>query len=247
MRIVVFLCEGILTGKYSDGKVPATAFLMRRFHTSFTTVSNAYAELGKDGLIARGPYRPPLIVAGAQPYQPDGRFIEAVTGRARAILPTMLGTCSLEAKGTRLSVTPTGSLALGLTGTGELRCFLVHWLRRVPRALVLAPSPIMCAVSYHRGFDLDLVLTFVLVFDLVWLLCIVPVWSGDPLDSRCAAGVCLLCVLGFGVYRLVVPTGGWPRARSQRAINIRGAGLLEAASGRQSPWTEGSVSRPLGA
>ena len=58
MRVVVFLREGILTGKYPDGKVPATAFLTRRFHTSSTTVSNAYAELEKDGLIARGPYRP---------------------------------------------------------------------------------------------------------------------------------------------------------------------------------------------
>jgi DNA-binding transcriptional regulator YhcF (GntR family) len=85
MQVVVFLREGILTGKYPNGKIPATAFLARRFHTSTTTVSNAYAELEKDGLIARGPYRPPLIVARAQPYQPDGRFIEAVTGDGHAL------------------------------------------------------------------------------------------------------------------------------------------------------------------
>jgi len=58
MQIVVFLREGILTGKYPAGKVPATVSLARRFRTSSTTVSNAYAELEKDGLIARGPYRP---------------------------------------------------------------------------------------------------------------------------------------------------------------------------------------------
>ena len=85
MQVVVFLREGILTGKYPHGRIPATAFLARRFHTSTTTVSNAYAELEKDGLIARGPYRPPLIVARAQPYQPDGRFIEAVTGARHAL------------------------------------------------------------------------------------------------------------------------------------------------------------------
>ncbi len=85
LRVVVFLREGILTGKYPDGKVPATAFLARRFHTSSSTVGNAYAELEKDGLIARGPYRPPLIVARAQPYRSDGRFIEAVTGDGRAL------------------------------------------------------------------------------------------------------------------------------------------------------------------
>jgi DNA-binding transcriptional MocR family regulator len=85
MQVAVFLREGILTGKYPHGKIPATAFLRRRFHTSTTTVSNVYAELEKDGLIARGPYRPPLIVARAQPYQPDGRYIEAVTGDGRAL------------------------------------------------------------------------------------------------------------------------------------------------------------------
>ena len=85
MQIVVFLREGILTGKYPDGKVPATSFLARRFDTSTTTVSNAYAELEKDGLIARGPYRPPLIVARAQPYRPDNQFIEAFTPDGRTL------------------------------------------------------------------------------------------------------------------------------------------------------------------
>src|ERR1039457_4892989 len=77
MQIVVFLREGILTGKYPGGKVPPTSFLMHRFDTSSTTVSNAYAELEEDGLIVRGPYRPPLIVARTEPR--DGQFIEAIT------------------------------------------------------------------------------------------------------------------------------------------------------------------------
>ena len=83
VQVAVFLRAGILTGKYPRGKIPGTAFLARRFRTSPTTVSNAYAELEKDGLIARGPYRPPLIVARAQPYEPDARFIEAVTPDGR--------------------------------------------------------------------------------------------------------------------------------------------------------------------
>ncbi len=76
---MAFLREDILTGKYRGGEIPGTVFLTRRFRTSPTTVSNACAVLEKDGLIARGPYRPPLIVARAEPYQPDARFIEAVT------------------------------------------------------------------------------------------------------------------------------------------------------------------------
>jgi DNA-binding transcriptional regulator YhcF (GntR family) len=82
-RVVVFLREGILTGKYPGGNVPATAFLARRFHTSPTTVSNAYAEVEKDGLIARGPYRPPIIVARAEPY--DSKYIQAITPDGRRL------------------------------------------------------------------------------------------------------------------------------------------------------------------
>ena len=78
MQIVVFLRKGILTGEYPDGKIPATASLAQRFHTSTSTVSYAYATLEKDGLIAREPYKPPVVIARAEPYR-DDRYVRAVT------------------------------------------------------------------------------------------------------------------------------------------------------------------------
>ena len=81
MQIVVFLREGILTGKYPDGKIPQTSFLARRFHTSPSTASHAYAQLEQDGLIVRGAFRPPLIVARAEPC--DGEYVAAITPDGR--------------------------------------------------------------------------------------------------------------------------------------------------------------------
>jgi DNA-binding transcriptional regulator YhcF (GntR family) len=83
MKIVVCLREGILTGKYADNKVPQASVLARRFFTSKSTVSHAYGTLESDGLIARYANRPPLIVARAQPFEPDPRLIEASTPDGR--------------------------------------------------------------------------------------------------------------------------------------------------------------------
>ena len=80
-QIVVFLREKILTGEYSDGKMPQTSVLAQRFRTSHSTVSYAHAHLEKDGLIARSAHRPPLIVARAEPY--DNEHIAAITPDGR--------------------------------------------------------------------------------------------------------------------------------------------------------------------
>jgi DNA-binding transcriptional MocR family regulator len=81
MQIVVFLREKILTGEYPDGKIPPTSALARQFRTSPSTVSYACAQLERDGLIARGAYRPPLIVARAEPF--DGDYIAAISPDGR--------------------------------------------------------------------------------------------------------------------------------------------------------------------
>lgn len=83
MQIVVFLREKILTGEYPDGKIPQTSALARRFRTSPSTVSYARAQLEKDGLIARGAYRPPLIVARAEPC--DGEDIAVISPDGRKL------------------------------------------------------------------------------------------------------------------------------------------------------------------
>ena len=77
LQIVVFLREEILTGKYPDGKLPPTSVLTRRFGTSPGTVSHAFAQLEHDGLIARSDFRPPLIVAKAEPH--DNQYVAAIT------------------------------------------------------------------------------------------------------------------------------------------------------------------------
>ena len=77
-KIVVYLREGILTGKYDDNKVPQASVLARQFCTSKSTVSHAYGTLEKDGLIARYANRPPLIVVKAEPYPDDDRFVRVV-------------------------------------------------------------------------------------------------------------------------------------------------------------------------
>jgi DNA-binding transcriptional regulator YhcF (GntR family) len=82
MEIVVFLRERILTGEYPDGKIPGTSVLARRFHTSYSTVSHARAQLEEDGLIARDPHRPPLIAARAEPCG-DGEYIAAISRDGR--------------------------------------------------------------------------------------------------------------------------------------------------------------------
>ncbi len=85
IEIVLFLRAGILKGEYPGGKIPGTRLLARKFHTSRSTVSHAYAQLEKDGLIARYPYKPPLIIAKAQPYPVDSQFIEATTRDGHAL------------------------------------------------------------------------------------------------------------------------------------------------------------------
>jgi hypothetical protein len=101
-------------------------FLARRFRTSPTTVSNAYAMLEKDGLIVRGPYRPPLIVARAEPYEPDARFIEAVTpGGAQIVLPGMLAACPPYPEGwaclsATLTILPAGAVSSRLVREGTV-------------------------------------------------------------------------------------------------------------------------------
>jgi hypothetical protein len=59
-----------------------------------------------------------------------------------------------------------GSLALA--GTGEPRCFLVHWLRRRPGVLLLAPSPVICAASTPMLLSFDL-FPLILFFVLAWV------------------------------------------------------------------------------
>jgi DNA-binding transcriptional MocR family regulator len=83
MQIVVFLREGILMGKYPNGKMPQTAVLARRFHTSAGTVSHANAQLEQDGLIVRSAFRPPRIVARAEPC--DGDYVAAISPDGRKV------------------------------------------------------------------------------------------------------------------------------------------------------------------